>query len=207
MEDRFDSITEKAKPSKGFSEGSSPLTGWCSKNSKRVWMGNRTNTRSPHFWWTVFMTEKTMMKLYYILALCLCIAGCDTPKKENVAVEEETDTVDYTKLPSHTADGRQINNTNDDIHAEDGFEILHPGDTANWPIPGYPETITVAFTRNGVFEDSIKCEMTGGDENHRFLYIYRTAVGDAWFYDRDGKFVRFVCVSEPHSGQPHKYKP
>lgn len=121
---------------------------------------------------------------------------------------------DYTKLPAYTENGSRINNSNDTIEYYNQTlcetEIYAPGDTIHDAVAeGYPDTIKVAFTRDGVFEDSIEVVRTG-DEGYGYKYIYvlRCVVGDAFYYTRDGKFLDFVCVDLPHSGQGHHdYKP
>lgn len=75
-----------------------------------------------------------------------------------------------------------------------------------------PDTITVAFTRNGKFEDSVIAVRQGlvaNDKGEYYspAYVIRAVVGDTWTYDINGKFIEFNCVDYPHSGTPHKYKP
>lgn len=75
-----------------------------------------------------------------------------------------------------------------------------------------PDTITVAFTRNGVFEDSVEAIRRGGvkDSTGNYYspaYVYGSVVGDAWIYDINGKFIKFCESRFPHSGEPHNYKP
>lgn len=75
-----------------------------------------------------------------------------------------------------------------------------------------PDTIKVAFTRDGVFEDSIKAVRQGVvyDKNGKAYspaYVVTAMVGDNWTYDINGKFIKFNCVDLPHSGAPHSYHP
>lgn len=146
-----------------------------------------------------------MRKLVWLSALIMlicCGKAADKPK------------VDYTKLPAYTADGSRINNTNDTIRLYNEtfheYDIIAPGDTVCDPVKeGYPDTIRVAFTRNGVFEDSLDVARVPGIEfGLKYVYMFRCAVGDAVYYTREGKFLEFACTKLPHSGQGHhNYKP
>lgn len=87
--------------------------------------------------------------------------------------------------------------------------IVNPGDTfPGWHPWDFPDSIKVAFTRNGVFEDSIyvypwyvpKDSLDG-------VYVMIAAVGDIWFYNLKGEFVKFYESPLPHSGAGHKYIP
>lgn len=76
----------------------------------------------------------------------------------------------------------------------------------------YPDTLMVAFTRNGNFEDSveaIKWDMQEDSIRHIRIpiYVVRDVVGNTWEYDINGKFIEFSCGSRPHSGQPCHYEP
>ena len=76
----------------------------------------------------------------------------------------------------------------------------------------YPDTITVAFTRDGKFEDSVEAVREGllEDKSGKYYspaYVFRAVVGDTWVYDVNGKFVYSTCLAYPHSGKPHHYKP
>lgn len=76
----------------------------------------------------------------------------------------------------------------------------------------YPDTLMVAFTRNGNFEDSveaIKWDMQEDSIRHIRIpiYVVRDVVGNTWEYDINDKFIEFSCGSRPHSGQPCHYKP
>lgn len=82
----------------------------------------------------------------------------------------------------------------------------------HWFLFECPDTITVAFTRNGKFEDSVKAVRQGlvSDSTGKYYspaYVFGGVVGDNWTYDINGKFIEFNCVDLPHSGAPHHYKP
>lgn len=144
-----------------------------------------------------------MRNILYIIAFSIMMSCC---------VQK-----DYTKLPPYTKDGRRINNTNDTIYFFSEYwherDYIAPGDTEyNPPKEGYPDTITVAFTRNGKFEDSIEVvRYPGWDFGLKYVYILRCAVGDVFFYTREGKFLHSACAPEPHSGkgtyEHEHYKP
>ena len=75
-----------------------------------------------------------------------------------------------------------------------------------------PDSIITAFTRNGVVEDSVIAYRQGGlidslGTYYSPAYVFRAAVGDAWIYDIDGKFVYFYCTPFPHSGKDEPYNP
>ena len=75
-----------------------------------------------------------------------------------------------------------------------------------------PDTIIVAFTRNGVFKDSVEAIRRGDIEDstgnsYSPAYVVLSVVGDAWVYDINGKFIAFHEGRFPHSGKPHSYKP
>ena len=77
---------------------------------------------------------------------------------------------------------------------------------------GYPDTIKVAFTRNGVVEDSVEAVRQGlvADSTGKYYspaYVFLSVVGDKWIYDVNGKFIESACTVHPHSGAPHHYKP
>lgn len=76
----------------------------------------------------------------------------------------------------------------------------------------FPDTITVSFTRNGKFEDSVKAIRqgmitNGKGESYSPAYVMTDMIGDTWEYDINGKFIRFHCSQYPHSGRPHHYQP
>lgn len=77
---------------------------------------------------------------------------------------------------------------------------------------GYPDTIKVAFTRNGVLEDSVEAVRQGiiNDSTGRPYspaYVFFSTVGDSWVYDADGKYIGFNKSPYPHSGNGINYKP
>ena len=75
----------------------------------------------------------------------------------------------------------------------------------------YPDSIIVAFTRSGKFEDSVVTYKQGFIKdslgNTIPAYIFKAAVGDVWVYDSDGNFVEFIESELPHSDQGHTYNP
>lgn len=88
--------------------------------------------------------------------------------------------------------------------------VEHP--VCNTLDEGYPDTIIVAFTRNGKLEDSVEAIREGllKDSTGKYYspaYVFRASVGDTWVYDVNGKFINFHESSLPHSGKPHYYKP
>lgn len=155
-----------------------------------------------------------MKNLLYIVLLCMGLLCCS--KDSRADIEQLKKEMDYTKLPSYTKEGNRINNTNDTLEYYNqslrDIEYINPGDTIYDPVAeGYPDTIKVAFTRNGVFEDSIEVVRVGGGPpdftEYRYVYMLQCVVGDVWFYSRDGKFLSFGCAKEPHAGYPHHYVP
>lgn len=91
------------------------------------------------------------------------------------------------------------------------LDLLPPVDTLEkWE--NYPDSIIVAFTRYGIAEDTIIAYRKGGliDSSGNYYspaYIFRAAVGDAWIYDINGKFVYFYESPMSHSDKGHEYKP
>ena len=72
----------------------------------------------------------------------------------------------------------------------------------------YPETIIVAFTRNGKIEDSVEAVRWDMLMDCSPSYVFTAGVGDTWVYDVNGNFLEFNCSPFPHSGQGHhNYKP
>lgn len=75
----------------------------------------------------------------------------------------------------------------------------------------YPDTLRVAFTRDGMFEDSVDVVKYGHIklDNGKWepTYIFVAAVGDVWRYDCRGTFIRFYENHQAHSGQNHTYNP
>lgn len=75
----------------------------------------------------------------------------------------------------------------------------------------FPDSIKVAFTRNGKFEEYISVWKDGYVRNkyNRWepAYTLRTAVGDIWVYDKNGKFRLFIECPLPHDGWGHTYTP
>ena len=75
----------------------------------------------------------------------------------------------------------------------------------------YPDKIRVAFTRDGVFEDSIDVVKYGhiklSNGEWEPTYIFVAAVGDVWRYDCRGSFIKFYKNHQAHSGQNHTYNP
>ena len=75
----------------------------------------------------------------------------------------------------------------------------------------YPDKIRVAFTRDGVFEDSIDVIKYGhiklSNGEWEPTYIFVAAVGDVWRYDCRGSFIKFYENHQAHSGQNYTYNP
>lgn len=108
-------------------------------------------------------------------------------------------------------EGRCLNTSDSTftIIAFDDTFIVHPGDTFPDEHPwNFPDSIKVAFTRDGKFEDSIWAYVEAvPKDSDDAVYVYRVVVGDAWYYNLKGKFCYFVECPCPHSGQGHTYHP
>lgn len=158
-----------------------------------------------------------MKKYILLLAGTLGLMGCSGNKsyhKENMEDSVVVHGIDKNLVFSldsfeHIKDSFIYVNDSHFYIGSDGFWCTKEFHRWNFE---YPDTITVAFTRDGVFEDSVKCERRGLVEDstgnyYSPAYIFTTVVGDSWTYDVNGKFIRFDCSSSPHSGRPHHYKP
>lgn len=159
--------------------------------------------------------QKDMKRLVYVCAALLMMAGCRHSDKG----------ITETRYP----DGVVLRN-NGDLEYPNGTVIKKSGDMEMWNGDIYyangdikrmtgeyikredfewPDTIKVAFTRDGVFEDSVEARKWDGSGTARGMrYIYAGATwGDIWTYTGMGEFVSFHCTHLPHSGKPHHYKP
>lgn len=113
--------------------------------------------------------------------------------------------------------------SSDSSNSEDSVEVdtmVAPTTTQeeivekNYKPDSYPDSIRIAFTRNGEFVDSFTVYRIGGiyDKNDKFIgpkYYFRDAVGHMWFYDIHGKFIDFIESPYPHDGadKEEPYKP
>lgn len=98
------------------------------------------------------------------------------------------------------------------IWDEYGFETpVEKKDALYKKYKRFPDSIKVAFTRDGKFEDSIEVCKDGFVKNKKKqwepAYTFTAAVGDIWVYDAHGKFRLFIECPLPHDGQGHKYNP
>lgn len=152
-----------------------------------------------------------MKKLVYILIGVMCI-GC-SHKEQTKCSDSDNDSI----VTIYAVGGEFKVSLDSFMQVKDSF--VYCKEEGLWMTKelymwnyGYPETIKVAFTRNGVFEDSVEAvrrgvieDSTGKDISP--AYVYGSFVGDNWTYDLNGKFIEFNCTVRPHSGAPHHYKP
>jgi hypothetical protein len=79
---------------------------------------------------------------------------------------------------------------------------------------GFPDTIIVKFTRNGIFEGYVEAYRADVIKDSfgtaiSPAYYFRDVVGHTWVYDLHGKFVAFHESTKPHStsSEEPQYKP
>ena len=70
-----------------------------------------------------------------------------------------------------------------------------------------PDSIIVAFTRNGKFVDSVVAYRNGVINNNSPAYVFYSVVGDSWIYDIKGNFIKFNRSKFPHSEDTYQYEP
>lgn len=144
--------------------------------------------------------------LYVAIGLILCV-GCSYNQQIKI-----TDKVDSTYVI-----GMDSISTDSFLKIKDSL-IYSKEDNAwmtkklHWFWYECPDTIIVAFTRDGVFEDSVEAIRQGLVEDsignyYSPAYVFGSVVGDAWVYDINGKFIEFNESPFPHSGKGHKYHP
>ena len=132
------------------------------------------------------------MKIVLSLILCLLLVGCNNNKQLNKPESVE-----------------QI--IEDTLYKVKCYDLIPPIEVLEkWE--DCPDSIITAFTRNGVVEDSVVAYRQGGlidslGNYYSPAYVFKAAVGDAWLYDIDGKFVYFYCTPLPHSGKGELYNP
>lgn len=163
----------------------------------------------------IFAKKKDMKHLisFFLLFLLACISCHKKPVPTPIFTVYEPFR-DYSVYPEYTEWGEKINNSNDSVWDSEQCLAYGPGDTMYTPHNKvYPETITIAYTRDGEFIDSIQVERIPSfgkyiEQGYYYLYSLQSVVGDQVIYDRQGHFLEFICVPEPHSGQGHHdFKP
>lgn len=152
-----------------------------------------------------------MKKLIYILAITMLYTGCSYKK----AAESYTyyDSIFVDDLGHISIDS--FLKIKDSLIYVDNDRCCSPywcTKKQHWFNYECPDTITVAFTRDGKFECYEKAVRRGlvADSTGDYYspaYVIESAVGDNFVYDINGKFIKFNCVDLPHSDAPHTYKP
>lgn len=151
-----------------------------------------------------------MKKLIYIMMAAAICMGCSHRKQAKpVEIDNKGDSV-YVEDLGYLDSASFLKAKDTLVYSEEDDMWLTK--KIHWFWYECPDTITVAFTRNGKFEDSIIAVRQGlvansKGEYYSPAYVHRAVVGDAWVYDINGKFIESECVDYPHSGTPHKYQP
>lgn len=148
------------------------------------------------------------MKNLIFIIFSLLIAGCMCDRKP---VQTYPVWVDGDSRCINTTDStfRIMGASDNGMGQDTGWVYIHPGDTFPPYHPwSYPDTITVAFTRNGKFEDSI--QVIAWRVPHDSLddaYVLMSAYGDVWTYNLKGKFCRFLTGPNTPASYKNKYRP
>lgn len=155
-----------------------------------------------------------MKKLLYIIICVMCL-GCSLKKQpksndSNDSIVTIISSGDDIKLPLDSfllLKDSFIYVKDSDFHEE----FWCTKEYYKWNY-GYPDTIKVAFTRNGIVVDSVEAVRHGllADSTGKYYspaYVFFATVGDNWVYDINGKFIEFNESQYPHSGKGIKYEP
>lgn len=148
-----------------------------------------------------------MKKLIYVLVMLFFMVGC-SPKRKTTPYNKDSYITIY-------ACGKDLKLSIDSFNqVKDSFvyckeEGLWMTKRLYWFNYQCPDSITVAFTRNGKFVDSVVAYRWGIlDKNSNSpAYVFYSVMGDAWFYDIKGNFIEFNRSRFPHSGNSYQYKP
>lgn len=148
-----------------------------------------------------------MRKIVFLVMTMMAVTGCTCKKESKIPVWVKTSSGSMSCI--NTTDSTFRIMGMDNSGTDTGWIYVHPGDTFPDYHPWwYPDTIKVAFTRDGVFEDSAEIEaMRIPEDSDDGAYGFRTVVGDAFYYNLRGKFVRFYEAETPHSRDNHDYRP
>ncbi len=144
--------------------------------------------------------------LYFVVGLILCI-GCSQKQQTKTTDKVDSTYVDgIGKIPTDSF----LKIKDSLIYSEEDKEWMTK--EQHWFTYECPDTIMVAFTRNGVFEDSVEAVRQGlvADSTGHYYspaYVFGDVVGNKWIYDINGKFIEFNESPYPHSGKGHKYHP
>lgn len=152
-----------------------------------------------------------MKKILYIIIGIMCL-GCSSKKQV-----KEKDSKDSIVTVFDMRDNRIKIPLDSFLLIKDSFvyckeeELWMTKELFKWNYE-YPDTIKVAFTRNGIVEDSVEAVRQGAiedsiDKPYSPAYVYFSVVGDSWVYDVNGKYIGFNESSYPHSGKGIKYEP
>lgn len=140
----------------------------------------------------LFLQEnnENMKKILLVIGMMLLLLSCNSGYKSNRSYSEDSVEIDTMKAPKVTKETIKVRRRL------------------------FPDSIRVAFTRNGKFVDSVTAyNLIGiyeGDEDYiEPEYCFEDAVGHKWFYDIHGKFKEFVESPYPHgdSKKEEPYKP
>lgn len=149
-----------------------------------------------------------MKKIFYIIICIMCL-GCSLKKQPKN--DSSNDSVEI-----WAGDSNIVLSKDSFLQVKDSF--VYCKEEGYWMTKemykwnyGYPDTIMIAFTRNGVFVDSVEAVRHGlvadsTGEYYSPAYVFTSGVGDKWIYDINGKFIEYNR-SYPHSGNEIKYKP
>lgn len=152
-----------------------------------------------------------MKKLIYVILIFILCMGCSYRKLEK----------SYAKYDSIFVDGMGHISIDSFLKIKDSL-IYVDNDRCctpcwmtkrlHWFNYECPDTIIVAFTRDGKFERYEKAIRRGlvadsTGEYYSPAYVIDCIVGDNFVYDINGKFIEFNCADLPHSGAAHTYNP
>ncbi len=132
-----------------------------------------------------------MKGFLYIIIFITTFIGCNQPNRQ-IMIEEP--------ISNHISALSEI------------YEEMigqHPNDSI-YNSNLWPDTIKVAFTRNGVFEDSVEVYKYGyiKTDSNKFepTYVFMSAAGDVFRYSYSGSFIKFYKNLQ-NSDKDYTYEP